>query len=274
VEPASPGERRRPREAPVRLPFSPIVDPLTTQTVALLAIAAFAAGFVDAVAGGGGLLTVPALLAAGLPPHATLATNKGQAVFGAISSAVSFWRKDGVDRDRAPVSFGGALVGSFLGAAAVLAVPPGPLKPIVLGLLLVAAVAVSIPRRSRSSSAPPSRWVALPIGVAIGFYDGFFGPGTGSLLIVAFVVVFGDPLVRASGNAKIANLASNLAAVSLFAWRGEILWRIAIPMAVANAIGAAIGARTAMKRGNDFVRVVVLVVVAALVGKVLWDLAH
>ena len=250
------------------------MNPLSLQVIALLAVAAFAAGFVDAVAGGGGLLTLPALMAAGLPPHAALATNKGQAVFGAVSSAVSFWRKDGVDRDRAPVSFGGALVGSFIGAAAVLAVPPGPLKPLVLGLLVVAAIAVSIPRRSRGSAIPPTRWVALPIGVALGFYDGFFGPGTGSLLIVAFVIVFGDPLVRASGNAKVANLASNLAAVTLFAWRGEVMWRIALPMAAANALGATIGARTALKRGNEFVRVVVLIVVAALVCKVGWDLTR
>ena len=102
---------------------------LPLSTVAVLALAAFAAGFVDAVAGGGGLLTVPALLAAGLPPHATLASNKGQAVFGAVSSAIGFWRRDGVDRDRAPISFAAAMTGSFLGAAAVLAVPPGPKKP-------------------------------------------------------------------------------------------------------------------------------------------------
>lgn len=245
---------------------------LPPATLAVLALAAFAAGFVDAVAGGGGLLTVPALLAAGLPPHATLATNKGQAVFGAVSSAVGFWRRDGVDRDRAPISFASALIGSFLGAAAVLAVPPGPLKPIVLGLLIVAAIAVSWPRRSRSTAVPPSRALAAPIGVALGFYDGFFGPGTGSLLIVAYVVVFGDPLVRASGNAKIANLASNLAAVSLFAWRGEVLWSVAIPMAAANAAGAAIGARTAIRGGDRLVRVVVLCVVAALAIKVAWDL--
>lgn len=245
---------------------------LPLATIAVLALAAFAAGFVDAVAGGGGLLTVPALLAAGLPPHATLATNKGQAVFGAVSSAIGFWRRDGVDRDRAPISFAAALIGSFLGAAAVLAVPPGPLKPIVLGLLIVAAVAVSWPRRSRGAELPPSRLLAAPIGVALGFYDGFFGPGTGSLLIVAYVVVFGDPLVRASGNAKIANLASNLAAVSLFAWRGEVLWSVAIPMAAANAAGAAIGARTAIRGGDRLVRVVVLGVVAALAIKVAWDL--
>lgn len=262
------------REAPVSTKVRPTLEALAPQYVGLLALAAFAAGFVDAVAGGGGLLTVPALLAAGLPAHATLATNKGQAVFGAVSSAVSFWRKDGVDRTRAPVSFVSALFGSFLGAAAVLAIPPKPLKPVVLALLLVAAIVVSFPKRSRGAAAPPSRWAALPIGVALGFYDGFFGPGTGSLLIVAFVVVFGDPLVRASGNAKIANLASNLAAVSLFAWRGEVIWRIAIPMAAANAVGAGLGARIALKRGNEFVRIVVLVVVGALACKVVWDLVH
>lgn len=240
--------------------------------MAVLALAAFAAGFVDAVAGGGGLLTVPALLAAGLSPHAALATNKGQAVFGAVSSAVGFWRRDGVDRARAPVSFASGLVGSFLGAAAVLAVPPGPLKPIVLALLVVAAVVVSWPRRSRGATAPPTRWLAAPIGVGLGFYDGFFGPGTGSLLIVAFVVVFGDGLVRASGNAKITNLASNLAAVALFAWRGEVVWRVALPMAAANALGATLGARTALRGGDRLVRIVVLLVVAALVLKVGWDI--
>ncbi len=245
---------------------------LAPTTIAILALAAFAAGFVDAVAGGGGLLTLPALLAAGLPPHAALATNKGQAVFGAVSSAVGFWRRDGVDRSRAPISFAFGLVGSFLGAAAVLAVPPGPLKPIVLVLLLLAAVVVSWPRRSRATTAPATRWLAAPIGVALGFYDGFFGPGTGSLLIVAFVVVFGDPLVRASGNAKITNLASNVAAVSLFAWRGEVMWRVALPMAAANALGATLGARTALRGGDRLVRVVVLAVVAALVVKVAWDL--
>ena len=108
----------------------------------------------------------------------------------------------------------------------------------------------------------------------LGAYDGFFGPGTGSMLILAFVLVFGDSLTRASGNAKVVNLASNLAAFLLFARRGTILWTIALPMAAANAIGAAVGARLALRRGDRLVRWVVLVVVLAVVVKLSRDLAR
>ncbi len=235
----------------------------------------FAAGVVDSIAGGGGLITLPALLALGLPPHVALGTNKGQAVFGAAASFGTFWRRGGVDRDRAPVSFGTALVGSFAGAALVLAVPPEPLKPLLLVLLGVAGAVVAL--RGRVKSHPralthPSR-AAATVGLALGAYDGFFGPGVGSLLIVAFVLVFGDTMTRASGNAKVNNLASNVAAVALFAWRGTILWPVAVPMALANAAGAALGARLALRHGDRFVRWVVLLVVGALIVKVAWDTA-
>lgn len=239
-----------------------------------LAAASFAAGFVDAVAGGGGLITLPALLAAGIPPHAALATNKGQATFGAISSAASFWARGVVDRKRAPIGFAFGVVGSLLGAALVLRVPPGPLKPLVLGLLVVAAVIVMWPRKAPPpETATRGPWAAMPIALAMGFYDGFFGPGTGSLLIVAFVLVYREALLSASGNAKVVNLASNLAALAIFTIKGAVLWRVALPMAAANALGAATGARVAMKHGDRFVRVVVVLVVAALVAKIAWDLA-
>ncbi len=248
---------------------------MTLTVVYLLALAAFAAGFVDAIAGGGGLITLPALLAAGIPPHAALATNKGQATFGAISSAVSYWSKDKVDRKRAPIGFGFGLVGAVMGAVLVLRVPPGPLKPIVLGLLVFAAVVVMWPRKPPREGFPKKGpWATFPIALAMGFYDGFFGPGTGSLLIVAFVLVYAEPLVVASGNAKITNLASNLAALAIFALRGAVLWKVALPMAAANALGAATGARVAMSRGDGFVRLVVLIVVAALVAKIGWDLTR
>jgi uncharacterized membrane protein YfcA len=243
--------------------------------LALLALAAFAAGLVDAIAGGGGLLTMPALLAAGLPVHVALATNKGQASFGAISSFVSFWRRDGIDRARAPWGFVCGFVGSFAGARVVLLVKPEPLKPVVLVLLVLAATFVAWPRKP--SHGNPHAWAMVafvPVALSLGFYDGFFGPGVGSMLIVAFVLVFGDTLTRASGNAKVVNLASNVAALLLFMWRGTVLWKIALPMAAANAAGAFVGARLAVKRGDRFVRAVVLVVVAALVTKIGWDLAH
>jgi len=247
-------------------------------TIALLAAAAFIAGLVDAIAGGGGLVALPALLAAGVPPHVALGTNKGQAVFGAASSAISFWRRGMVDRDRAPVGFAAAFVGSLLGAWGVLAVPLGPLRVIVIVLLLVAA-AVVLARRNLGARprplGPAARNAALAaIALSIGAYDGFFGPGTGSMLVVAFALVFGDALTRASGNAKIVNLASNLAAVLLFAHRGVVLWSIALPMAAANAVGAATGAHLAVRNGDRLVRAVVLVVVAAIVVKLATDLAR
>jgi len=248
----------------------PVVSP---QVLALLVLAAFAAGLVDAIAGGGGLLTVPSLLAAGLPPQIALATNKGQACFGAVSSFASFWTKGGIDRKRAPYGFVCGFLGSIGGAQVLLLVKPEPLKPIVLVLLVLAAAFVAWPRKP--SKGEPHAWAMIalfPITFALGFYDGFFGPGTGSMLIVAFVLVFGDSMTRASGNAKVVNLASNLAALALFSLRGVVLWKIALPMALANATGAFVGARLAVRKGDRFVRVVVLVVVAALVLKILWDL--
>ncbi len=248
---------------------------VSLQVLALLALAAFTAGLVDAIAGGGGLLTVPALLAAGLPPQIALATNKGQACFGAVSSFASFWTKDGIDRKRAPYGFVCGFFGSLAGAQVLLLVRPEPLKPIVIVLLVLAAAFVAWPRKP--SKGEPHAWAMIalfPITFALGFYDGFFGPGTGSMLIVVFVLLFGDTMTRASGNAKVVNLASNLAAILLFSLRGVVLWKIALPMALANATGAFVGARLAVKKGDRFVRAVVLVVVAALVLKIAWDLVR
>ena len=241
--------------------------------VLLLALASFAAGVVDAIAGGGGLITLPALLAAGLPPQIAIATNKGQASFGAVSSFTSFWLRDGIDRKRAPLGFLCGLLGSLAGAQVLLLVKPEPLKPVVLVLLILAAAFVAWPRKP--SEGKPHDWAMIalaPVALSLGFYDGFFGPGVGSMLIVAFVLLFGDTLTRASGNAKVVNLASNLAALGLFAARGTVLWKIALPMAAANATGAFVGARLAVKRGDRLVRVVVLVVVGTLVLKIGWDL--
>jgi len=247
-------------------------------TLALLAAASFVAGLVDAIGGGGGLVTLPALLAAGLPPHAALATNKGQAVFGATASALSFWRRGAIDRDRAPLAFAAGFIGSWLGARGVLAVPIGPLRVVVMVLLLCAAAIVLARRQTAARPRPlaPStaRAALAAIGLTLGAYDGFFGPGTGSLLVIAFATVFGDSLTRASGNAKIVNLASNLAAMSLFAWRGAVLWQVALPMAAANALGATTGAALAIKNGDRLVRAVVLLVVVAVVIKLAFDLAR
>jgi uncharacterized membrane protein YfcA len=247
----------------------PLLSPLT---LGLLVLAGFGAGFVDAIAGGGGLLTLPALLAAGFPPHLALATNKGQAVFGAVSSAAGYARRGAVDRARAPLAFALGLVGSMLGALAQLAVRPSVLRPLVIALLGLSAVVLAWPRRAvtRAPIAGAPLWGAL-VALVLGAYDGFFGPGVGTMLIVAFVLVYGDSLTRASGNAKIVNLASNVAAFALFAARGNVVFRVALPMAIANVVGAWSGAHLAVRRGDRFVRVVVLAVALALLLKLALD---
>ena len=251
---------------------------LPPTAIAILCVAAGAAGFVDAIAGGGGLVTVPALMSFIPSPHLALGTNKGQALFGAISSAASFWRGKGVDRERIPLAFACGGAGAVLGAFIQLKIRPEPLKPIALVLLLAAAALVAIrplvvkKAHAHEVKAPNARLAAIALG--IGCYDGFFGPGTGSLLIVAFVTIHGDTMTRASGNAKVVNLASNIASFVIFAIKGTILWGIAIPMAVANSVGAMLGARVAMKRGDAFVRTVVLAVVVALVVKLGVDIVR
>jgi uncharacterized protein len=246
--------------------------------IALLTAVALVAGTVDAIAGGGGLLTLPALLAAGLPPHLALGTNKGQSVFGSFAALVRFAHAGLVDGPRARVTFPAGLGGAFLGAALVLVVPPATLRPIVLVLLAVAALFIGLrPAPAPPADAAPIRARARPavavlVALAIGAYDGFFGPGTGTFLIVAFVGLLGDGMARASASAKVVNFASNLAAVVLFASRGIVVWKIAVPMAAAQLAGGWVGAHLAVRRGDALVRKVVVAVTLALAAKLAWDM--
>lgn len=251
-------------------------DPGLAQ-IALLAAVALVAGTVDAIAGGGGLVTLPTLLAAGLPPHLALGTNKGQSVFGAFAALARFSRSGLVDARRARLTFPLGLVGSLAGAALVLAVPPAVLRPIVLGLLAAAALFIAL-RRGGSArlddapARPHARLLAGGAALLIGAYDGFFGPGTGTFLIVAFVALLGDGLAHASASAKVVNFASNLAAMVLFALEGTVIWRIALPMAAAQLAGGWVGAHLAVRRGDALIRKVVVAVALALAAKLAWDM--
>jgi uncharacterized membrane protein YfcA len=252
---------------------------LSAGTVGVLTLVALVAGTIDAIAGGGGLLTVPALLAAGLPPHLALGTNKGQSVFGSFAAMLRFARAGLISPARARVAFPLGLLGSLAGAALVLAVPPATLRPLVLVLLAAAALFVGL-RRGRSEAraaagARPRHGGTLAAGLValvIGAYDGFFGPGTGTFLIVASVAFLGDGLAEASAAAKVVNFASNLAAVALFATRGLVLWQVALPMAAGQWCGGWLGAHLAVRRGDALVRRAVVVVSLALAAKVAWDL--
>jgi uncharacterized membrane protein YfcA len=244
-----------------------------TTTVALLAAVAFAAGMIDAIAGGGGLLTLPALMTAGLAPQAALATNKGQSVFGSFAALLRYTRARLVDKDRAKVAFPTGFVGSLLGGLLVLTLDPKILKPLVLVLLVAAGAFVAFrPQPKQHTPVKRPQLVTALIAAGIGFYDGFFGPGTGTFLIVAFVAVLGDELTKATAEAKVVNFASNLAAVALFGLRGLIVWQLALPMAGAQFLGGLVGAQLAIKGGGVLIRRVVLGVVLALVAKLGYDL--
>ena len=249
---------------------------LSALHLALLAAAAFVAGTVDAIAGGGGLITLPALLAAGLPPQLALGTNKGQSVFGSGASLLRFARAGLVDPARAKIAFPCGLAGSLAGAFALTLVSPAALRPVVLALLVFAALAVGLRRGPpRVEARVPARLAGLAtaaIALVIGAYDGFFGPGTGTFLIVAFTSLLGDSLRRASGEAKVVNFASNLAAMALLGSRGLVVWEIALSMAAAQAAGGFLGAHLAVRGGDVLVRRVVLLVVLALVVKLARDL--
>jgi len=246
---------------------------LTPLAFGSLIAAAFLAGGIDAVAGGGGLLTVPAILAAGLPPHVALGTNKGQSVFGSLAALVTYARRGSVDAKLARVTFPLGFLGSLLGAAAVLLVPPALLKPVVLVLLPCAALTLLLPRREPKGEAPTKRlWIAAALALVIGAYDGFFGPGTGTFLVIGFATLLHTPLLGASADAKVVNFASNLAEVLTFSLQDKILWKVALPMALAQIAGGVVGAQLALHGGAKLVRIVVLGVVAALVLKLTLDL--
>jgi uncharacterized membrane protein YfcA len=242
----------------------------------LLCSASLLAGAVDAIAGGGGLVTLPALLAAGLPPHLALGTNKGQSVFGTLAALWRYARSGWIDRQRALLFFPAGLVGAFLGALLVLRLRPEVLRPIVLVLLVCVALFLVV----RGKPEPkiqriPSRsalYLATAAALAIGAYDGFFGPGTGTFLILAFEAALALPLARASAESKVVNLASNMAALILFTVRGVVIWPLALPMAASNWTGGYLGAHLALRGGDRLVRWVVLGVVVFLSVKLGTDL--
>jgi hypothetical protein len=247
--------------------------------IALLTLAALVAGTVDAIAGGGGLITVPALLAAGLPPQLAYGTNKGQSVWGSGAALVTFWRRGRVDRRLAALAFPLGFIGAVLGAQLVLLIPNATLRPIAIGMLVGAAALMFVRRPAADAvDAPPARGRQLAIAgglaLVIGAYDGFFGPGTGTFLIVGLVALARKSLMQATADAKVVNFASNLAAVIAFAMAGRVVWALAIPMAAAQLAGGVVGARLALRGGARLVRAAVLCVAGALIVKLVIDLAR
>jgi uncharacterized membrane protein YfcA len=248
---------------------------LTIATALFLLAASFFAGFVDSIAGGGGLIQLPALLI-GLPKSETaevLGTNKLSAVFG-TTAAAALYRKQIKPDPKILIAMG---VPAFLGSAggAVLAskIPTSSMRPMVLVLLIIVAIYTwfkpDLGKFENLRHLPKRRvQIAALAGVVIGFYDGIFGPGTGSFLMLILVASLGYAFITASAIAKVVNVATNVGAIMVFGIHGAVIWQIGIILGIANISGAVIGARLAIKGGSTLVRKVFLIVTVALIVKV------
>ncbi|MDO5724293.1 MAG: TSUP family transporter [Flaviflexus sp.] len=245
--------------------------PLEPSTIVLILAAALLAGWVDSIAGGGGLIQLPALLLfSGLPPIQVIATNKVPAFLGTSVSTLTYYRRVGPDMRTALPMAACALAGSVGGAALASLIPSEAFEPIIV--VACAAVAIwTVVRRDVGlvtvlrHGGRKHNVLAAIIGTVIGVYDGVLGPGTGSFLIIGLVGVLGYAFMPASAIAKVVNLGTNIGALVFFIPAGHVNWGIALPMAVANMLGNYVGSRMAVSRGSGFVRLVFLIVVTALI---------
>ena len=253
------------------------LEEIQLATILLVVVAGLAAGWVDAVVGGGGLIQLPALLLVpGITPIEALATNKLGSIFGTTTSAVTYYRRAHPDLRTALPMAAVALGGSFGGAVLAASLPSSVFKPIIVAALI--AVALFTAFRPTVGELTKLRYqgrrhygTAAAIGLAIGFYDGLIGPGTGSFLVIAMVTLLGYNFLAASAKAKIVNMATNAGALAFFLPHGSLLWGLGLVLGAANMVGGYLGARMAVKQGTGFIRVVFLVVVGALILKLGYD---
>ena len=253
-------------------------DP-SLEVIALLGLAGFLAGWVDAVVGGGGLIQLPALLLGvpGATPAQVLATNKFGSIWGTGTSAVTYYRRVRPDLRTALPMAGVAYVGAVVGALIGLHIPKTAFYPIILVMLIaVGAYTLFKPQLGEATvlrfSGHRHTVFAMLTGFVIGVYDGALGPGTGSFLVFALVGLMGYAFLEASAKAKIANFATNLGALTVFIPGGHVMWAVGAVMASTNLLGGYVGARTAGARGSRFVRIVVIVVVGAFIVRIGGDL--
>ncbi|HYD98706.1 MAG TPA: TSUP family transporter [Alphaproteobacteria bacterium] len=227
------------------------------EVLALLFAVAGLAGFIDSIAGGGGLLVLPALFTAGLPPQAVLATSKLQASFGSLSASLAFIRAGAVDLRAMAPAIAATFVGSTAGALLIAWLDPEFLRDLIPLLLIAIAVYMLVSPRIGEIDAH-QRLGFLPfslgMGLLLGFYDGFFGPGTGSFWAIAFVVLLGYNLKKATAHTKIVNFTSNIAALIVLALGGHVWWTIGLVMAAGQFLGAQLGARMVMSKGTALVK--------------------
>ena len=244
----------------------------------VVSLASLLAGLVDSIVGGGGLILVPALFATypAAAPATLFGTNKSASVWGTGIATLQYSRRVRLRWAVMLPAAGAALVGSFFGAWVVTVIDPAFLRRL-LPIILLAVLLYTLAKKDLGHTHAPrhaqrhERLLACAIGLVIGWYDGFFGPGTGSVFIFLFVRLLGYDFLNASAAAKLLNVATNVAAIALFAAKGHIWWQVGLVMAVANVAGSLVGTHLALKHGAGFVRGVFIVVVGALILKTGYD---
>lgn len=248
---------------------------VTVSMLAFLVVAGTLAAFVDSMVGGGGLISVPAILLTGLPPSLALGSNKCASVVGAATAALTFLRAGHVEwgllKKQIPFTFFGSLFGTWL----VVHIPPLYLKPILIVLLAGVLLFVIFKKDWGTTDdyerkAHKMRLFGLILAFGIGMYDGFIGPGTGTFLIFGFLFM-GFNFLKAAGNAKILNFTSNFASVLLFLFLGKVNFAVAIAMGIGQVLGASLGARLAIAKGASLVRIVFILVTSSMIIKLAYD---
>lgn len=235
------------------------------------------AGFVDAVAGGGGLITIPALLWAGLPPLGAIATNKAQSIVGTTIAAWTYWRQGYVSILSLVPSIGAAFAGSLLGAVVVKQVDTSALEVLIPAAVIAVALYFTFSPSIKDIDGAARLKFATFVPVfafVIGFYDGLFGPGTGSFFMLGFVALAGYGMLKATAHTKLLNFASNVGAFAVFASVGVIAWKVGLLMGAAQFMGAQLGSRLAMKNGSRIIKPLLVITCAALAIKLMSDPTH
>lgn len=247
---------------------------LTYELIAILFAVAILAGFIDAIAGGGGLLTIPALMWAGLPPTAALATNKLQACGGSFFASLYFIRKGMVNLTQMKLSISCAFIGSALGTVAVQLIDASVLQLVLPFLMLTIGgyflFSKKISEEDKQQLLTPTVF-GFTAALGVGFYDGFFGPGTGSFFALAFVSLAGFGLAKATAHAKVLNFSTNIASLIFFALGGKVVWLLGAFMLVGQALGATLGSRMVMSKGSKIIKPLVVTMSIAMSVKLLSD---
>ncbi|SJM71036.1 TSUP family transporter [Psychrobacter piechaudii] len=243
---------------------------LTLEVILMLTAVAAVAGFIDAIAGGGGLLTIPAMLLANIPPVLTLGTNKLQAASGALTASITMIKKGVVSPSKMKLAIAGAFIGSVLGTIAVQMSPPDMLEKLIP--FLIAAIGIytlfapSLGEVEAEPRVSESTWQRV-VAPLIGFYDGYVGPGTGMFFALGNVALRGRQIIAATGAAKVLNLSTNIASLIFFIIGGNVLWKVGLAMMVGQTIGAYAGSHMVVKGGSKIIRPVIVLVCLAMVTK-------